>query len=154
METWELEARVSIRDIVCRYHTNGDSGRFDAMMSLFAHDAVMEIRAGELDRRFEGLEAIRGLLTGARGGAAKLPATSETPATLRVAAHHHNTTHQVEFDSPTQARGYSYFMVLMPPHGLDHWGTYHDRYEHRDGRWLFTYRRVVTLGHLTDQFSR
>jgi hypothetical protein len=32
------------------------------------------------------------------------------------------------------------------PHGLDHWGRYLDRYEERDGRWLFTSRRALSDG--------
>ena len=43
---WELEARESIRDIVARYNANGDSGRFDEVMVLFAPDAVMQVGDG------------------------------------------------------------------------------------------------------------
>ena len=46
---WELVARESIRDLVARYNANGDSGRFDQVMALFAPDAVMEIE-GEAPR--------------------------------------------------------------------------------------------------------
>ena len=31
MESWELVARESVRDLVARYNANGDSGRFDEM---------------------------------------------------------------------------------------------------------------------------
>ena len=43
METWELIARESIRDLVARYNANGDTGRFDQLMELFAPDAVMDV---------------------------------------------------------------------------------------------------------------
>ena len=43
MEHWELIARESIRDLVARYNANGDSGRFDPMLELFAEDATMEL---------------------------------------------------------------------------------------------------------------
>ena len=36
MELWELVARESIRDLVARYNANGDSGRFDQVLELFA----------------------------------------------------------------------------------------------------------------------
>ena len=42
MELWELEARESIRDLVARYNANGDSGRFDPMLELFAEDATLD----------------------------------------------------------------------------------------------------------------
>ena len=32
----ELVARESIRDLVARYNPNGDSGRFDQVVELFA----------------------------------------------------------------------------------------------------------------------
>ncbi len=43
MELWELAARESIRDLVARYNANGDSGRFEQQMQVFAPDAVMEL---------------------------------------------------------------------------------------------------------------
>src|SRR5215472_3218788 len=44
---FELAARESIRDLVARYNANGDSGRFDAVMALFAEDATLELE-GEI----------------------------------------------------------------------------------------------------------
>ncbi len=58
MEIWELIARESIRDLVARYNANGDSGRFDPMLELFAEDAVLEVPG----RRLEGRAAIRAFL--------------------------------------------------------------------------------------------
>ena len=56
MEIWELVARESIRDIIARYNCNGDSGRIDAMMSLFTPDAVLEVAGRDPQ---VGREAIR-----------------------------------------------------------------------------------------------
>jgi hypothetical protein len=58
-------------------------------------------------------------------------------------------THQIDFDDQTHARGRCYYQVLMA-HGLDHWGRYFDEYGERDGRWLFTNRKVTTDGHASD----
>ena len=43
MELWEIEARESVRDLVARYNANGDSGRIEQMVELFAEDAVLLI---------------------------------------------------------------------------------------------------------------
>ena len=32
--------------------------------------------------------------------------------------------------------------------GLDHWGRYVDEYEMRDGRWVFTHRKVTMDGYV------
>ena len=64
MEHWELSARESIRDLVARYNANGDSGRFDPMLALFAEDATMELP----DQVCRGRGEIRAFLEGiARG---------------------------------------------------------------------------------------
>src|SRR3954470_1238678 len=43
METWELLAREAIRDLVARYNANGDTGRIDQVVALFAPDAVLDV---------------------------------------------------------------------------------------------------------------
>src|SRR3954464_15685043 len=43
MEQWELVAREAIRDLVARYNANGDSGRIDEVIALFAPHAVLDI---------------------------------------------------------------------------------------------------------------
>ena len=64
MEPWELVARESVRDLVARYNANGDSGRFDPLLELFAEDAVMELPNG----RHEGKPAIRAMFTSVAEG--------------------------------------------------------------------------------------
>ena len=61
MEFWELSAREAIRDLVARYNANGDSGRFDELLALFAEDALVEVPP----RSYRGREEIRTLFTGA-----------------------------------------------------------------------------------------
>ena len=44
LDVHDLEMlHAAIRDLVARYNANGDSGRFDQVLELFAPDAVMEI---------------------------------------------------------------------------------------------------------------
>jgi hypothetical protein len=135
MDVAELIARESIRDLVARYNSTADSGRFDETVALFAPDAVMQIG----DQRYQGIEAIRSIFTGTReqvtshGGG--------RPAYWR----HFTATLQIDLTSPTTARGRCYYAVVMA-HGLDHWGRYLDEYGEIDGRWLFTARRATTDG--------
>ncbi len=130
MKLPELIARESIRDLVARYNANGDAGRIDAMMALFANDAVLEVVGSG---RYEGAEEIRGLFEGAamRG---------EGGTEIRF-LRHFTATHQIDIDGPEQATGRCYFVVFTD-HGPDHWGRYLDRYACEDERWLFRERRV------------
>ncbi len=133
MTEWELVARESIRDLVARYNANGDSGRFDHVIELFAPDAVMEIDGAT----HEGRTAIRGIFEGV---ALSLKEPSAVPL-LR----HHTSTLQIDVASATAASSRCYFQVLLA-HGLDHWGRYIDEFGVFDGRWLFTRRVVKTEG--------
>lgn len=130
MELWELMAREGVRDTIARYNANGDTGRFEQMMDLFAEDAVMEAQGVT----YRGREQIRTIFTGAKGKFAEIPGFTY----LR----HSTTTHQIDVISPTQAKSRCYFSVIMD-HGLDHWGRYVDEFKLVDGRWLFSFRRVT-----------
>ncbi|MCY4271995.1 MAG: nuclear transport factor 2 family protein [bacterium] len=136
MEQWELIARESIRDLVARYNANGDSGRFDQVMELFAPDAVMRTPA-QPDQH--GIDQIRTIFTGAKDTLSDIG--GGTPDYIR----HHTATHQIDLLSPTEAAGRCYYQVIMA-HGLDHWGRYIDRYGVVNGRWLFTERSVTVDG--------
>ena len=145
MELWELSAREHIRDLVAKYNANADSGRYDEVVSLFTNDATIEIGEGDDRVQHHGHDGIRALLSGA---ATRWAPGDQTPRrTVGHHVRHRVATHVIDFDDATRASGYSYFSVLMP-HGLDHWGRYLDRYELREGRWLFAYRRAVTDGHI------
>ena len=138
MELWQLVAREAIRDLVARYNSNGDSGRFAEVLELFADDAVMELPDGV----HEGIDGIRQVFTGTQKNVKSL-ATPDGRIYLR----HYTATHQIDLADATHARGRCYYQVLMP-HGLDHWGRYIDEYELRDGRWLFTRRKVTMDGYV------
>ena len=61
---------------------------------------------------------------------------------------HQTHTPEIDFDSPTRARGIRPMegMSFWQQDGEDHWfqafGHYHEQFEKRDGRWLFTSRRL------------
>jgi len=133
METWELVARESIRDLVARYNANGDSGRFDEVLALFAPDAVMEVGGAV----YEGRGAIRKIFTSAQ--------SSVLEHTDRPSLRHLTATLQIDVTGLATATARSYYQVLMP-HGLDHWGRYLDEFGVVDERWCFTRRRVLTDG--------
>jgi ketosteroid isomerase-like protein len=134
MEQWELVARESIRDLVARYNSNGDSGRFDQMVELFAPDAVMELDNGE---RYGGQDEIRTIFTDAAANLRERPG----PKLLR----HLTSTLQIDVASPQAASSRCYYHVLMA-HGLDHWGRYLDEFGVVDGQWRFTRRQELLDG--------
>jgi hypothetical protein len=137
MELWELVARESIRDLVSRYNSTGDSGRFAETLALFAADAVME----RPDGLYEGIDAIEAQFHGAATDLSHLAGPDG-----RIYMRHFTSTHQVDLLDEAHARGRCYYQVLLPQ-GLDHWGRYIDEYGVRDGRWLFTRRAVSIDGH-------
>lgn len=141
METWELSAREALRDLVARYNQYGDAARFDPMLELFAEDAVLEVGR---DERYEGRAAIRTFFTGVAEGDVRF---------LR----HLTATHQIDVENADEATGRCYFAVLTE-NGLDHWGTYRDRYRRIHGTWCFAARSVrvdaTTPGGWADRGSR
>lgn len=142
MELWEVIARESIRDLVTRYNSNGDTGRFAQVLELFTDDAEMELTGADGSPRiYRGRDEIATIFTGARDRWATVNTERRAPGYIR----HSVTTHQIDLIDESHARGRAYYQVVMV-HGLDHWGRYFDDYEQRDGRWLFTRRRVTTEG--------
>ena len=135
MELWQVCARESIRDLVTRYNSYGDSGLFDRMLELFAADAVMEL--GEEVHR--GRDAIRAMLTSVPEKSSR--DSSQRPAYIR----HCTATHQIDLVDEGAASGRCYFYVLSRV-GLDHWGRYLDDYRVIGGHWRFARRRVLTDG--------
>ena len=147
MEIWEVVARECIRDLVTRYNTNGDSGRFDEVIALFTDDAVMELDGPDGRRTHRGHAEILTIFTGTKSRWASELGDTSTSDAAPPYVRHRVTTHQIDVDDATHARGYSYYQVLMP-HGLDHWGRYFDRYEKVGDAWKFSYRRVTSEGHV------
>lgn len=134
MELWELTAREAIRDLVARYNANGDTGRFEQVLELFAPTAVMELDGG---RTFDGKAEIETIFTGATAGFDDW----DGPVYLR----HFTATLQIDVIDEARAKGRCYFAVVTSI-GLDHWGRYIDEYGVVDGAWRFTRRRVTTDG--------
>ena len=134
MDLDELVAREEIRDLVARYNANGDAGRYEQVLELFAPDAVMDVSGTE----YRGRDEIATIFS----GAASDFSAQEGFRYVR----HATTTHQIDLTGPTSAEGRLYFFVVMA-HGLDHWGRYRDRYAVVDGRWRFEHRRVVVDGY-------
>src|SRR5204863_7862101 len=137
MEQWELMARESIRDLVARYNGNGDAGRIDDVVALFAPDAVLDV----MGTAHSGHAEIRGMFEQA---IADIAAGSPTERTV---VQHHTSTLQIDVTGPTSARARSYFQVIMSG-GLDHWGRYVDEFGIVDGRWVFRHRRVTVAGEI------
>jgi uncharacterized protein (TIGR02246 family) len=133
MELYELIARESIRDLVQRYNANGDSGRLDPMLELFAEDATMELPNGVFRGRAEIRTFFERVARNTREGA-------------RAAYIRHNTsTHQIDVLDDTAAKGRCYYFVITDS-GLDHWGRYIDEYRNIDGVWRFSHRKITTDG--------
>src|SRR5471030_3281136 len=125
MELWELIARESIRDLVARYNANGDSGRFEQMLKVFADDASMELVAVDgTVRRYDGIDQVATIFTDTK---ANWDATvggggdGAGPGRSRHHIRHFTATHQIDLVDESHARGRCYFLVVMA-HGLDHWG--------------------------------
>jgi hypothetical protein len=134
MELWEIEAREEIRDLVARYNANGDAGRIDQLLDLFAPDAVMAVLGGA-ERR--GREEIRTIFTQALG----MPKWDGGPIHVR----HMTATLQIDLVDPSHAKSRCYYAVITPI-GLDHWGRYIDEYRIVEGLWRFSDRRVSLDG--------
>lgn len=130
---WEPGAREEIRDLVARYNSLSDRGRFEDALQVFAADAVMIEGDG---RAYEGHEQILSVFTRAK--------TLLSAADQRPYVRHMTSTHVIGFDDERTGHGRSYFVVITHV-GLDHWGTYVDRYR-RDDVWKITRRKVRVDG--------
>lgn len=134
MEIWEVIAREEIRDLVTRYNSNSDTGRFPQLLELFDDTSVMTIDGGA---PYSGTSEIINIFTNAKG---RLDSV-DVPKYIR----HYVATHQIDIESETVARGRCYFAVLTHI-GLDHWGRYIDTYKKVNGKWLFDTRKVFVDG--------
>ena len=147
MELWELVARESVRDLIARYNANGDSGRLEQMLEVFAPDAVFET----LDLRFDGKQAIHDFFTDVtRQAAGPQERIRDTPSVTdwkargnRPMLRHITGTTQIDVIDEHTVKARSYYYVLTP-HGLDHWGRYLDEFGLVDGEWKITHRKEHT----------
>ena len=141
METWELIAREQIRDLVASYAHLADTGRFDALLELFAPDGFLH--GGDAPEA-HGHAAIRAFLTGT--------SSDLKDVTAMQLIRHHVSNLRIDVDGPDAARGASYFFVVTD-RGPDHWGRYRDHYVRIDGRWLFRHRRARLDGFAAGSWS-
>lgn len=133
MDVQELIAREEIRELVAAYAQLADSGRFDALLDLFADDATLE--AGDFPAT--GRDALRQFFAGT--------GRSLAAATTRPLIRHHVSNLRIALQGPDAATGSCYFFVVTE-RGPDHWGRYRDRYVRTGGRWRFQQRTVRTDG--------
>jgi hypothetical protein len=128
----ELEARVSIRDLIARYCTEADSGRVDSLADLFTADGTIEFN-GQTYTGKSGIVAMFG------ASAKKVAAAGLSGRLLHTVS---ASTIDVQGDS---ARARTYVSVLSTK-GLDHWGRYRDEFVFDDGRWSFKRRQILVDG--------
>jgi hypothetical protein len=132
----DIVVRESVRDLIARYNTNGDSGRYEEVAELFAPDAVVT-SAG---RTFTGRDGVRQLFGSAGASMVQL---TEVPI-----MRHFTSSHQIDVVSASAARSYCYFQAFVGSRGLDHWGRYIDEFGSVDGDLLFTARRIIIDGRI------
>ena len=143
----DLLAREAIRDLVARYNSYGDTGKFDRLWELFADDVMMEVGPAQGERTtYVGLDNVKQIFTGAQ---VRVQTQGEhvTPTYIR----HSTATHQIDLIDAEHATGRCYFSVIIgrvgAEGGLDHWGRYVDDYVRLGGEWRFQRRRVYVDGH-------
>ncbi len=154
MDIEEVLSRAAISDLVVRYNSNSDSGRFAQVRDLFVDEAVMEIgAAGDEPVVHDGIDAIMGMFAGAseRVGTADRSGAESPPPAGPAYIRHFTATHQIDVETGDRASGRCYFAVVLP-HGLDHWGRYVDNYVRRDDSWRFSRRRVIVDGGVEDSW--
>lgn len=155
----DLLAREGIRDLVARYNSCGDSGKFDQLWPLFAHDAVMQIGLASGERTEHiGLEQIKQIFTGAQDTLRSHSVDRPAPVARRTYIRHFTSTHQIDLLDADHAMGRCHFAVIIGDDdqgGLDHWGRYLDEYVRIDETWRFQRRQVHVDGQIAQSwFSR
>jgi hypothetical protein len=134
----EALARAAIRVTQNAYHAHAERGRGDLVAELFVPDGVLEFSEQTHEGRAEIAAALQGVgRTPPAERPVPTPDVPQAPFLLR----HHLTTSHVEFVSDTEARGWSYFLVISRI-GLDHAGRYVDTYVADGEDWRFAKRRV------------
>jgi SnoaL-like domain len=134
METWEIEARLSIQQTMARYTHAGDSGRSQDFAEAFTVDGVLEVY-GEGPN--SGHQAIAGFLEAQKASLAG--------AMDRRLIRHFVSSLRIDFPSPEEANASSYFLAVTEI-GPDHWGRYRDRLVPVDGEWLIAQRFIRVDG--------
>ena len=130
----ELQARESIRDTLAQYNHSGDRGRVSELAACFTEDGVLDLGKGDAARgRKEIKERLSQVVWNSK-------AQSEKPL-----VRHHVSSIKIELEDSEHARVKSYFVVFTHI-GLDHWGTYEDRFRPVSNEWLIEHRHVRVDG--------
>ena len=131
MESWELQAREELDDLLATYYKLGDSGKITEQAGLFEPDGVVELYGrGE----FHGREAIANAYRGLNQNHVAEPDVTYI--------RHFSSNYTVQFQSQTEATGDGYWLLLNN-HGLSTWGRCRDSYRRgEDGTWRFVHRLV------------
>lgn len=127
----EMLARAAIRHTQSIYNSAGDRGKVDDLVTAFAPDGVLDIETAT----YTGHDAIKTFIGNVASGA--------TTADLS-GSRHHLTTSRIEFDGDDAAQGWTYFFVMRQGTVIQE-GTYIDRFQRIEGRWLIANRRVKML---------
>jgi len=135
MDAEEAIAREAMRETMARYNQAGDRGRIDEVVQCFTPDGVLAV-AGEPP--VEGREAIAAFMRGVVDISRK---AVDEGKRRRGLMRHHVSSVLVERTGPASGAARSYFLVLTED-GLDHWGTYRDRFERIGEQWLLAERSV------------
>ena len=134
MTVEELQARESIRDTLAQYNHSGDRGRVSELAACFTADGVLDLGKDDAAR---GREEIQARLSQVVWSS---KARSEKPL-----VRHHVSSIKIELENSQHARVESYFLVFTDI-GLDHWGTYDDRFRSVSNEWLIEHRHVRVEG--------
>jgi hypothetical protein len=138
-ELAELLARMRIAELVDRYGVYIDAGEFDDLERLFSEDAVFDITPdpGIVPVPIHGSRRIRDALE------------QRYAVVSREAQRRHLMTNLVIDElTDSTARSRVFLTVLSVPKvggGVEVRGTgvYNDRFERRDGRWVFAERKLT-----------
>ncbi|MFM1854729.1 MAG: hypothetical protein RLZ83_38 [Pseudomonadota bacterium] len=131
----EAIARVSITATMARYATSVDSGDAVGVAGTFTENARLEVSSGAVIHGRIAIEAFYDKVIG--------PGRPDRQAGAAVPLLRHNlTTSRIEMDSPSRARGRTYFMT-MSAFGLDHAGLYTDVFRCEEGHWLLDDRTIT-----------
>ena len=129
MQEWEINARIELRALVDKNCALYDQDRFEEAYSVFTVDGVLEPVPGQQVRR----------------GRADMLARFALRADGRLGDYsyvrHNVTTHYLDELSPTEATGYTYYLVYLDGH-VSTAGYYHDRFTNVNGEWLIAHRTV------------
>jgi hypothetical protein len=131
MESWELEAREELHELLATYYKLGDSAKLQEQAALFEPDGTVELYGRAT---LVGRDAIANGYKGLNEKHVAEPGVSYI--------RHFSSNYTLQFQSRTEATGEGYWLLLNN-HGLSTWGRCRDRYRRNgEGRWQFVHRLV------------